>query len=127
MQSAFFKLAEIIPADEAIDYMKAAAKKSYAKKGEDVVQKNYAAIDIGVTGITEINYPEAWATATSGATAMHVSDDPYFVDFIKPILAFDLPYIVDASKNRQSAAGEAPTVLACSHRHHQVRKARHRS
>ena len=87
MQSAFFKLAEIIPADKAIDYMKAAAKKSYAKKGEDVVQKNYAAIDIGVTGITEINYPEAWATATSGATAMHVSDDPYFVDFIKPILA----------------------------------------
>ena len=87
MQSAFFKLAEIIPADEAIDYMKAAAKKSYAKKGEDVVQKNYAAIDIGVTGITEINYPEAWAAATSGATAMHVSDDPYFVDFIKPILA----------------------------------------
>ncbi len=87
MQSAFFKLAEIIPADEAIDYMKAAAKKSYAKKGEDVVQKNYAAIDIGVTGITEINYSEAWATATSGATAMHVSDDPYFVDFIKPILA----------------------------------------
>mgnify|MGYP000378802394 FL=1 len=87
MQSAFFKLAEIIPADEAIDYMKAAAKKSYAKKGEDVVQKNYAAIDIGVTGITEINNPEAWATATSGATAMHVSDDPYFVDFIKPILA----------------------------------------
>ena len=87
MQSAFFKLAEIIPADEAIDYMKAAAKKSYAKKGDDVVQKNYAAIDIGVTGITEINYPEAWATATSGATAMHVSDDPYFVDFIKPILA----------------------------------------
>ena len=87
MQSAFFKLAEIIPADEAIDYMKAAAKKSYAKKGEDVVQKNYAAIDIGVTGITEINYPEAWATATSRATAMHVSDDPYFVDFIKPILA----------------------------------------
>ena len=87
MQSAFFKLAEIIPADEAIDYMKAAAKKSYAKKGEDVVQKNYAAIDIGVTGITEINYPEAWATATSGATAMHVRDDPYFVDFIKPILA----------------------------------------
>ena len=86
-RAAFFKLAEIIPADEAIDYMKAAAKKSYAKKGEDVVQKNYAAIDIGVTGITEINYPEAWATATSGATAMHVSDDPYFVDFIKPILA----------------------------------------
>ena len=87
MQSAFFKLAEVIPVDEAIGYMKAAAKKSYSKKGEDVVQKNYAAIDIGVTGIEEIKVPESWAAATEGATAMHVSDDPYFVDFIKPILA----------------------------------------
>ena len=59
MQSAFFKLAEIIPADEAIDYMKAAAKKSYAKKGEDVVQKNYAAIDIGVTGIDRNQLPRS--------------------------------------------------------------------
>ena len=87
MQSAFFKLAEIIPADEAIGYMKAAAKKSYMKKGEDVVNKNYAAIDIGVTGLEEVKYPEAWANATEGAVAMDVSDDPYFVDFIKPILA----------------------------------------
>ena len=87
MQSAFFKLAEVIPADEAIEYMKAAAKKSYAKKGEDVVQKNYAAIDIGITGIVEVKYPDTWATATEGATAMHVSDDPYFVEFIKPVLA----------------------------------------
>ena len=87
MQSAFFKLAEIIPAEEAIGYMKAAAKKSYMKKGEDVVNKNYAAIDIGVTGLEEVKYPEAWANATEGAVAMDVSDDPYFVDFIKPILA----------------------------------------
>ena len=87
MQSAFFKLAEIIPAEEAIGYMKAAAKKSYMKKGEDVVNKNYAAIDIGVTGLEEVKYPEAWANATEGAIAMDVSDDPYFVDFIKPILA----------------------------------------
>ena len=87
MQSAFFKLAEIIPAEEAIGYMKAAAKKSYMKKGEDVVNKDYAAIDIGVTGLEEVKYPEAWANATEGAVAMDVSDDPYFVDFIKPILA----------------------------------------
>ncbi|MCH5278267.1 MAG: pyruvate:ferredoxin (flavodoxin) oxidoreductase [Christensenellaceae bacterium] len=87
MQSAFFKLAEVIPVEEAIDYMKAAAKKSYAKKGEDIVLKNYAAIDIGIDGLTKIEYPEAWAEAADGAEAMHVSDDPYFVDFIKPILA----------------------------------------
>ena len=87
LQAAFFKLAEIIPAEEAIGYMKAAAKKSYMKKGEDVVNKNYAAIDIGVTGLEEVKYPEAWANATEGAVAMDVSDDPYFVDFIKPILA----------------------------------------
>ncbi|MBQ1893202.1 MAG: pyruvate:ferredoxin (flavodoxin) oxidoreductase, partial [Clostridia bacterium] len=86
MQSAFFKLAEVIPVDEAIGYMKAAAKKSYMKKGEDVVQKNYNAIDIGITGLTEVNYPEAWANATEGAVAMHVSDDPYFTEFIKPCL-----------------------------------------
>ena len=50
MQSAFFKLANVIPADQAIEYMKAAAKKSYAKKGEDVVARNYAAIDAGANG-----------------------------------------------------------------------------
>ncbi len=86
MQSAFFKLAEVIPVEDAIGYMKAAAKKSYMKKGEDVVRKNYDAIDIGVTGIEEIKYPESWADATEGAVPMHVSDDEYFVDFIKPCL-----------------------------------------
>ena len=46
--------------------MKAAAKKSYAKKGEDVVARNYAAIDAGANAIVEINYPESWATTTEG-------------------------------------------------------------
>ena len=87
MQSAFFKLANIIPAEQAIEYMKQAAKKSYMKKGEDVVRKNYDAIDIGVTGLVEIKYPESWANAETGAEAMHVTDDPYFVNFISPILA----------------------------------------
>ena len=86
MQSAFFKLAEVIPVDEAIGYMKAAAKKSYMKKGEDVVQKNYNAIDIGIDGLTEVKYPEAWANATEGAVAMHITDDPYYTEFIKPCL-----------------------------------------
>ena len=87
MQSAFFKLANVIPFEDAIGYMKAAAKKSYGKKGDAVVEKNYKAIDAGVDGIVEIKYPESWATTTVGAEPVAVSDDPYFVDFIKPILA----------------------------------------
>ena len=87
MQSAFFKLANMIPAEEALEYMKAAAKKSYGKKGDEVVQKNYAAIEAGMNAIEEIKYPESWATTTEGATPIHVTDDPYFTDFIHPILA----------------------------------------
>ena len=87
MQSAFFKLAGILPAEQAIEYMKAAAKKSYMKKGEDVVKKNYDAIDAGVDGIVEINYPDSWATTTEGAVVASVTDDPYFLNFIKPIIA----------------------------------------
>ena len=87
MQSAFFKLARVIPAEDALEYMKAAAKKSYGKKGDDVVRKNYAAIEAGMNAIEEIRYPESWADATTGATPIQVTDDPYFVNFIHPILA----------------------------------------
>ena len=87
MQSAFFKLAGVIPAEQALEYMKAAAKKSYGKKGDEVVQKNYAAIEAGMNAIEEIHYPDSWATTTCGATPIHVTDDPYFADFIQPILA----------------------------------------
>ncbi|MDO5112030.1 MAG: pyruvate:ferredoxin (flavodoxin) oxidoreductase [Clostridia bacterium] len=86
MQAAFFTLAKIIPAEQAIEYMKAAAKKSYFKKGDEVVKKNYDAIDIGATGFEEIKYPASWATTTEGAVVKDVTDDPYFKDFIKPVL-----------------------------------------
>ena len=87
MKAAFFVLANVIPAAEAIEYMKAAAKKSYAKKGDEVVQKNYAAIDAGANGFVEVKYPESWATTTEGKVVADVTDDPYFKDFIKPVLA----------------------------------------
>lgn len=64
LQSAFFKLADIIPIDEAVKYMKDAATASYGKKGEKIVAMNHAAIDAGVTGITEVKIPEAWKTAS---------------------------------------------------------------
>ena len=87
MQSAFFKLANVIPVEEAIDYMKAAAKKSYGKKGDEIVKRNYDAIDAGVNALEEIRYPDSWATTTEGATPVMTTDDPYYRDFILPILA----------------------------------------
>ena len=87
MQAAFFKLANVIPVEDAVGFMKAAAKKSYAKKGDAVVQKNYDAIDIGINAVEEIKYPESWATTTEGAKVVPVTDDPYFKSYIEPILA----------------------------------------
>ncbi len=60
LQSAFFKLAEIMPIEEAVDYMKYMAKKSYSKKGEEVVNNNYKAIDAGVDALVKIDVPESW-------------------------------------------------------------------
>ena len=60
LQSAFFKLTGIIPEEQAIDLMKAAAKATYGRKGDDVVQKNWAAIDAGAKQVVEIEVPESW-------------------------------------------------------------------
>ncbi len=63
LQSAFFKLADIIPFEDALQYMKDAATASYSKKGEDVVKKNHDAIDAGYKGLVKIDVPAAWADA----------------------------------------------------------------
>ena len=63
LQSAFFKLADIIPEDKAIELMKAAAKATYGRKGDDVVQKNWAAIDEGAKQVVEVKVPESWKDA----------------------------------------------------------------
>ena len=62
-QAAFFKLANIIPAEKAVELMKKAALKSYGSKGDDIVKMNYAAIDAGVDSVVEVMIPESWATA----------------------------------------------------------------
>ena len=64
LQSAFFKLANVMPIDQAVEYMKAAAKKSYSKKGDAVVEMNYKAIDAGVDAVHKVEVPADWATAT---------------------------------------------------------------
>ena len=87
MQAAFFKLAEVIPYDEAERHMKDAVVKSYGHRGEQIVNMNNAAIDNAIAGISEIQVPGAWLTATTGALPATVKADQYFDTFIQPILA----------------------------------------
>jgi pyruvate-ferredoxin/flavodoxin oxidoreductase len=87
MQAAFFKLADVIPYEDAERYMKEAVKKSYGKKGDEVVKRNNDAIDNAISGLVKVDYPAAWATAQNGAAADNKVSDPYFNGFIKPILA----------------------------------------
>ena len=67
LQSAFFSLANILPKDEAIEYMKKAAYKSYIKKGQAIVDLNYAAIDAGADAYVEVNVPESWKNCAPDA------------------------------------------------------------
>ena len=67
LQSAFFALAKVMPSEEAIGYMKAAAEASYLKKGRDVVEKNWDAIDAGATAFVKVDVPASWATAEDKA------------------------------------------------------------
>ena len=90
LQSAFFKLAAIIPEEEAIDLMKAAAKATYGRKGDKIVQMNYDAIDAGAKQVVEIAVPESWKDAADeGLTTPHVGEGGRadVVDFVKNIQA----------------------------------------
>ncbi len=69
LQSAFFTLAKVMPQEEAIQYMKDAATKSYSKKGMDIVEMNHKAIDAGATAFVKIDVPAAWADAADDAAA----------------------------------------------------------
>ncbi len=87
LQSAFFSLANIIPSAEAIDYMKKAAYKSFAKKGEDIVNMNYAAIDAGANAYTKIEVPAEWANAVDAdAKSDKLEGREEVVKFVKEIL-----------------------------------------
>ena len=87
LQSAFFKLANIIPIDAAVEYMKAAAKKTYGLKGEEIVKMNYAAIDAGVNALVKIDVPAAWADLKDDTQAPVVTGNrAELVDFVKEIL-----------------------------------------
>ena len=86
LQSAFFKLANVMPIDEAVEYMKAAAKKSYAKKGDAVVEMNYKAIDAGVDAIHEVTVPADWATAVDAPKKVERAGRPATVKMVNELL-----------------------------------------
>ncbi len=120
MQAAFFKLSGVIPYEDAEQYMKAAVKKTYGKKGDDIVNKNYAAIDAGAQSIEEIKVPAEWADATTGAEAVKVEATDYFNETILPVLrqegdklpvsAFDAAGVVPTGTTQYEKRGIAVKV-----------------
>ena len=89
LQSAFFKLANIIPEEQAIDLMKAAAKATYGRKGDAIVQMNYDAIDAGAKQVVEITVPAEWANAEDEGLDVKVATkgSKAVVDFVNNIQA----------------------------------------
>lgn len=86
LQSAFFKLANIIPEDEAIQYMKEKALASYAKKGDDIVQMNYQAIERGANEVVEVPVPAEWKDCKDEVLGENaVSGTPEVLDFVNNI------------------------------------------
>lgn len=81
MQTTFFKLAKVLPVDDAISYLKSAIEKTYGKKGKEIVEKNKKAVDIALTKINTLEYPESWKGLTPEQPVIH--DEP---DFIKNVM-----------------------------------------
>jgi len=86
LQSAFFKIADIIPADKAKELMKAAAKKSYMKKGQAIVDMNYAAIDRGMEDLKKVEIPADWANAVDNSAADKAEGNGALVEYVNEIL-----------------------------------------
>ena len=86
LQSAFFSLAKVMPEEEAITYMKEKAKASYLKKGQDIVDMNYKAIDLGATAYKKIDVPADWANAVDTREPKQLKGKPELVKMVKDIL-----------------------------------------
>ena len=86
LQSAFFKLADVMPIDDAIEFMKQAAKKSYSKKGDAVVEMNYKAIDAGVDAVHKVEIPDSWKNPAPDAAKAEKTGRPEVVDMVNKLL-----------------------------------------
>ncbi len=120
LQSAFFALNEqIMPYDTAVDLMKAAAKKSYSKKGDAVVQLNYKAIDAGKDGIEQVAVDPSWAELTYNA-GRKLTGDEYFDNHVAvinglegydmPVSAFTNDFLLDGSIRNNVSFNEKRTI-----------------
>lgn len=88
MQTAFFKLAEVLPFDMAIKLLKESIQDNYGRYGEDVVKMNFAAVDKATEAIEEIKYPASWAElADDSCCGCGLQDPEYVAEYIRPILA----------------------------------------
>lgn len=97
LQSAFFKLANIIPEDKAIELMKAAAKATYGRKGEKIVQMNYDAIEAGAKQVVEVQIPESWKDASDEVLGKSVAGGRKDVlDFVNNV---QIPINMQEGKN----------------------------
>ena len=86
LQSAFFSLAKVMPEEQAIQYMKDAATHSYLKKGQDIVDMNHKAIDLGATAYTKIDVPADWANAVDADETVSYEGKAELVEQVKNIL-----------------------------------------
>ncbi|MBR3794144.1 MAG: pyruvate:ferredoxin (flavodoxin) oxidoreductase, partial [Alistipes sp.] len=113
MQSAFFKIANVIPFEKAVEEMKKAILKSYGKKGEDIVNMNYAAVDAGGNAVEKVEVPAEWASieVKAAAAAVDMSRPEFVRNIVDPINALkgdDLP--VSAFNGREDGTWDNGTA-----------------
>ncbi len=106
LQSAFFKLANVMPIDEAVDFMKAAAKKSYGKKGDAVVEMNYKAIDAGVDAVHKVEIPDSWKNPAADPAKKPYQGLPKTVKMVEELM--DPISLMDGDSLPVSAFSENP-------------------
>ncbi len=86
MQTVFFSLARILPVDEAISQLKKAIEKSYGRKGENVVQMNYAGVDGALEKLVEVKVPETWTNATSNKGEQAGTEPDWVLEVMRPMI-----------------------------------------
>ena len=86
LQSAFFKLADVMPIEDAVNFMKQAAQKSYGKKGQDVVEMNWKAIDAGVDAIHKVDVPASWSNPEADPAPKALAGRPELVKQIREVM-----------------------------------------
>ncbi len=124
LQSAFFKLADVMPIEDAVNFMKQAAQKSYGKKGQDVVEMNWKAIDAGVDAIHKVDVPASWSNPEADPAPKALTGRPELVkqirDVMEPITVLDgdsLPvssFVANANGEWRQALRQSAAPLSTS-------------